>query len=103
MALVVCTSVDILIQRPERGLVNADMRTLFHWGTMQAIPTAVADVRGSDGTSPPEAVDFILTILKHNDNSGNAYSDVFWLASVIESVSSLEFGQQVCCLCIFTM
>ncbi len=44
--------------------MNADMRTLFHWGTMQAIPRAVADVRGSDGTSPPEAVDFILTILK---------------------------------------
>ncbi len=40
---------------------------------------------------------------QHNDNSGNAYSDVFWLASVIESVSCLEFGQQVCCLCIFTM
>jgi hypothetical protein len=32
---------------------------------------------------------------QHNDNNGNAYSDVFWLASVIESVGSLEFGQQV--------
>lgn len=32
--------------------------------------------------------------MQHNDNSGNAYSDVFWLASVIESIGSLEFGKQ---------
>jgi hypothetical protein len=32
---------------------------------------------------------------QHNDNNGNTYSDVYWLASVIESIGSLEFGQQV--------
>lgn len=37
----------------------------------------------------------ILGLVQHNDNSGNAYSDVFWLASVIESIGSLEFGKQV--------
>ncbi|KAH8975592.1 hypothetical protein BDL97_01G166800 [Sphagnum fallax] len=80
---------------PDIGLPRSnDFHDFAEYFVLEAIPTAVADVRGSDGTSPPEAVDFILTILKHNDNSGNAYSDVFWLASVIESVSSLEFGQQ---------
>lgn len=32
---------------------------------------------------------------QHNDNSGNKYSDVFWVASVIKSIGVLEFGAQV--------
>lgn len=33
---------------------------------------------------------------QYNDNNGNIYSDVFWLAALIESIGKLEFGQQVC-------
>ncbi|KAH7306785.1 hypothetical protein KP509_22G030300 [Ceratopteris richardii] len=80
---------------PDMGLPKPnDFRDLQEYFVLQAIPVAISNVRGADGKSPPEAVEFILQILKHNDNSGNQYSDVFWLSSIIKSVGSLEFGHQ---------
>ncbi|KAI5059244.1 hypothetical protein GOP47_0025563 [Adiantum capillus-veneris] len=80
---------------PDMGLPRPnDFRDLPEYFVLEAIPQAVASVRGADGKSPPEAVEFILQLLKHNDNSGNQFSDVFWISSIITSVASLEFGQQ---------
>ncbi|KAL2651150.1 hypothetical protein R1flu_019278 [Riccia fluitans] len=80
---------------PDIGLPRSnDFHDLAEYLVLEAIPGAVASVRGSDGKSPVEATDFLLHILKHNDNSGNQYSDVFWLSSVIEAIGNLEFGQQ---------
>ncbi|KAK9278347.1 hypothetical protein L1049_027912 [Liquidambar formosana] len=61
---------------------------------LEAIPHAIAMVRAADKKSPREAVEFVLQLLKYNDNNGNPYSDVFWLAALIQSVGELEFGQQ---------
>ncbi|KAK8485944.1 hypothetical protein V6N11_063558 [Hibiscus sabdariffa] len=61
---------------------------------LEAIPHAVAMIRAADGKSPREAVEFILQLLKYNDNNENPYSDVFWLAALVQSVGELEFGQQ---------
>ncbi|GKE15917.1 transcription initiation factor TFIID subunit 2 isoform X2, partial [Tanacetum coccineum] len=61
---------------------------------LEAIPHAVALVRGVDMKSPREAVEFILQLLKYNENNGNTYSDVFWLTALVQSVGELEFGQQ---------
>ncbi|KAK3032923.1 hypothetical protein RJ639_036504 [Escallonia herrerae] len=30
----------------------------------------------------------------YNDNNGNSYSDVFWLAALVQSIGELEFGKQ---------
>ncbi|GAQ89684.1 TATA binding protein associated factor [Klebsormidium nitens] len=60
----------------------------------QAIPGAVASVRGSDGFSPLEAVEFLLEVLKYNDNSANAFSDGNWLAVVIEAVGAAKYSPQ---------
>lgn len=40
---------------------------------------------------------FLLFVIvpQYNDNNGNPYSDVFWLAALVQSVGELEFGQQV--------
>ncbi|CAM6102974.1 unnamed protein product [Calypogeia fissa] len=80
---------------PEIGLPKSnDFHDLAEYLVLQAIPGTIAAVRGSDGKSPIEATDFVLHVLKHNDNSGNQYSDVFWLASLIESIGGFEFGPQ---------
>ncbi|AAF36740.1 unknown protein; 58745-68005 [Arabidopsis thaliana] len=79
-----------------------DLRSCFPLGVSiviplpetMAIPHAIAIVRGAEGKSPREAVEFILQLLKYNDNSGNSYSDVFWLAVLVQSVGDLEFCQQ---------
>lgn len=51
-------------------------------------------VKAADKKSPREAVEFVLQLLKYNDNSGNPYSDVFWVSALVKSVGELEFGQQ---------
>lgn len=71
-----------------------DFRDIPEYFVLEAIPHAVAMVRGADGKSPREAVEFVLQLLKYNDNNGNIYSDVFWLATLVQSIGELEFGQQ---------
>ncbi|PKI70371.1 hypothetical protein CRG98_009251 [Punica granatum] len=71
-----------------------DFRDIPEYFVLEAIPRAVAMVRAADGKSPREAVEFVLQLLKYNDNNGNIYSDVFWLAALIESIGELKFGQQ---------
>ncbi|KMZ73679.1 hypothetical protein ZOSMA_143G00010 [Zostera marina] len=51
-------------------------------------------VRSLDKKSPREAIEFILQLLKYNDNNGNPYSDVYWLATLIQSIGELELGKQ---------
>ncbi|KAM1377830.1 hypothetical protein FF1_039286 [Malus domestica] len=71
-----------------------DFHDISEYFVLEAIPHAIAMVRAADKKSPREAVEFVLQLLKYNDNNGNPYSDVFWLAALIESVGELEFGQQ---------
>ncbi|KAH9722548.1 transcription initiation factor TFIID subunit 2 [Citrus sinensis] len=80
-----------------------DFHDFSEYFVLEAIPHAVAMVRAADNKSPREAVEFVLQLLKfiftvlqqYNDNNGNPYSDVFWLAALVQSVGELEFGQQV--------
>ncbi|XP_024044112.1 transcription initiation factor TFIID subunit 2 isoform X2 [Citrus clementina] len=71
-----------------------DFHDFSEYFVLEAIPHAVAMVRAADNKSPREAVEFVLQLLKYNDNNGNPYSDVFWLAALVQSVGELEFGQQ---------
>ncbi|MQL82527.1 hypothetical protein Taro_014999 [Colocasia esculenta] len=79
---------DIGLPRPN------DFHDIPEYFVLKAIPQAIALVRAADKKSPREAVEFILQLLKYNDNSGNPYSDVYWLSSLVQSISELEFGQQ---------
>lgn len=51
-------------------------------------------VRTADYRSPREAVEFLLQLLKYNDNNGNPYSDVYWLNTLVQSIGELEFSKQ---------
>ncbi|XP_021849855.1 transcription initiation factor TFIID subunit 2 isoform X2 [Spinacia oleracea] len=80
---------------PSIGLPKPnDFLDFSEYFLLEAIPHAVATVRTVDKKSPREAVEFVLQVLKYNDNSGNPYSDVFWLAALVEAIGELEFGQQ---------
>ncbi|KAK1314144.1 hypothetical protein QJS10_CPA06g02183 [Acorus calamus] len=80
---------DIGLPRPN------DFHDYQEYFVLEAIPHAVASVRAADGKSPREAVEFVLLLLKYNDNNGNPYSDVYWLAALVQSIGELEFGQQI--------
>lgn len=71
-----------------------DFRDFSEYFVLEAIPHAIAMVRAADKSSPREAVEFVLQLLKYNDNNGNPYSDVYWLAALVQSIGELEFGNQ---------
>ncbi|CAH9064286.1 unnamed protein product [Cuscuta epithymum] len=71
-----------------------DFHDFPEYFVLEAIPHAIASVRTTDKRSPRDAVEFVLQLLKYNDNSGNIYSDVCWLAALVQSIGELEFGQQ---------
>ncbi|KAJ3677402.1 hypothetical protein LUZ60_003126 [Juncus effusus] len=79
---------DIGLPRPN------DFRDVAEYFVLEAIPHAVALGRASDKKSPREAIEFILQLLKYNDNNGNPYSDVHWLAAMVQAIGELEFSQQ---------
>ncbi|KAH7655835.1 Metalloproteases ('zincins') catalytic domain-containing protein [Dioscorea alata] len=79
---------DIGLPRPN------DFHDVPEYFILEAIPYAVSLVRTADKRSPTEAVEFVLQLLKYNDNNGNPYSDVSWLAALVQSIGELEFCQQ---------
>ncbi|KAM0952687.1 putative peptidase M1, membrane alanine aminopeptidase, peptidase M4/M1, CTD superfamily [Dioscorea sansibarensis] len=79
---------DIGLPRPN------DFHDVPEYFVLEAIPYAVSLVRTADKRSPREAVEFVLQLLKYNDNNGNPYSDVYWLAALVQSIGELEFCQQ---------
>eukprot|EP01105_Mastigella_eilhardi_P016807 TRINITY_DN3845_c0_g1_i1.p1 TRINITY_DN3845_c0_g1~~TRINITY_DN3845_c0_g1_i1.p1 ORF type:complete len:1204 (-),score=269.23 TRINITY_DN3845_c0_g1_i1:38-3205(-) len=52
----------------------------------KAIPPAVGAIRGPDERALPEAVDFLLLLLKANDNSRNRYTDPHYVASLLSAL-----------------
>ncbi|XP_044947352.1 transcription initiation factor TFIID subunit 2 isoform X3 [Hordeum vulgare subsp. vulgare] len=79
---------DIGLPRPN------DFHDIPEYFVLEAIPHAVALVRSSDKSSPRQAIEFILQLLKYNDNNGNVYSDAYWLAAMVQAIGEVEFGQQ---------
>ncbi|XP_004508576.1 transcription initiation factor TFIID subunit 2 isoform X2 [Cicer arietinum] len=80
---------------PDIGLPKPnDFHDFAEYFVLEAIPHAVATIRAADKKSPREAIEFVLQLLKYNDNTGNPYSDVFWLSALVQSIGEFEFGQQ---------
>ena len=52
----------------------------------KAIPLAIAQLRNRSDVCPPEAVCFLLDLLKYNDNSRNSYSDCYYRAALLEAL-----------------
>ncbi|KAK9854442.1 hypothetical protein WJX84_004440 [Apatococcus fuscideae] len=55
----------------------------------QALPMAIARVRDSMQTSPPEAVHALVDALTHEDNRGNLYDDSTFLAGLLQALGHL--------------
>ncbi|EWC45249.1 hypothetical protein DRE_05976 [Drechslerella stenobrocha 248] len=52
----------------------------------QAILTGLSDVRDQDGRSPLSVQRYLLDIVRYNDNSNNAFSDSFHMATLIRNL-----------------
>lgn len=53
-----------------------------------AIPKAMAKVRNTEGKCPQAARQFLLDLLKFNDNGNNEYSDYFYICTLMEALAN---------------
>ncbi|VDN57339.1 unnamed protein product [Dracunculus medinensis] len=73
------------IPKPNNFVVTSS--NLQSYFLMQAIPQALARVRSASNTPIAEILQFILGLIKYNDNSINRYSDDYYRASLICALS----------------
>ena len=52
-----------------------------------AVPAAIGCVRAKTGGAPPSAVEFLLELLRSNDNHTNKYADGEYVASVVDALA----------------
>lgn len=53
-----------------------------------AIPTAISKVKGADGRTPADVTQFLLDIIRHNDNRGNNFSDDYYLSILLRALTN---------------
>ncbi|KAF1969039.1 hypothetical protein BU23DRAFT_513872 [Bimuria novae-zelandiae CBS 107.79] len=53
-----------------------------------AIPLAISKVKGPDGRAPPKVKQFLLDIVRHNDNRGNKFSDDYYLSTLMRGLAN---------------
>lgn len=58
------------------------------------MPLALAHLRDDENSTPQEIADFLLYLLKYNDNSENEYSDAFYVASLLQALSEMKTDTQ---------
>lgn len=52
-----------------------------------AIPRAIARIKGPDGKAPVEVKNFLLDVMRYNDNRGNEHSDDYYLATLMRCLA----------------
>ncbi|OLL25460.1 Transcription initiation factor TFIID subunit 2 [Neolecta irregularis DAH-3] len=53
-----------------------------------SIPRAISMIRMANGETPTSVKQFLVELLKHNDNSNNEYSDAYYLAMLMKALAS---------------
>ncbi|EDV23052.1 uncharacterized protein TRIADDRAFT_27954 [Trichoplax adhaerens] len=65
-----------------------DFSYMIGYFIQKAIPKALGSIRNSHGNCPREILDFIIDLIKYNDNSQNEYSDNYYMSSLIDALTS---------------
>lgn len=56
----------------------------------KAIVYAISTIRGKEGKTPTDIINWCVHLLKNNDNSHNAYSDDYYVASILHSLGNIR-------------
>ncbi|PRP77764.1 transcription initiation factor TFIID subunit 2 [Planoprotostelium fungivorum] len=67
-----------------------DFRNLITAMIQRGCVEAIGSIRSNDNHTPDDIVEFILDVLKNNDNTINQYMDNYYLASLLTSVSLMR-------------
>lgn len=64
-----------------------DFSNKTHYLMKLAIPKAMARVRNNSGKCPPEARQFLLDLLRFNDNGDNEFSDYYYVCTLMKALT----------------
>ncbi|CAJ0930979.1 unnamed protein product, partial [Mesorhabditis belari] len=78
-----CKSNPVIPQQNNFVVTNTTLQQYF---LMQAIPQAVSKMKRQGGSTPIEVTQFIVSLIKFNDNSVNRYSDDHYRASLLHAL-----------------
>ncbi|RUP51965.1 LOW QUALITY PROTEIN: hypothetical protein BC936DRAFT_144128 [Jimgerdemannia flammicorona] len=60
--------------------------SLTEYFVQKAIPVAVSQIRDERGQAPLKVKHFLLDLLRYNDNTGNTYSDNYYVSTLISAL-----------------
>ncbi|KAF9409000.1 hypothetical protein BGZ94_002120, partial [Podila epigama] len=63
-----------------------DFSSLTEYYVQKAIPVALSNIRDTRGFSPPKVRQFLLDLLRFNDNTGNVFSDNYYVSTLISAL-----------------
>ncbi|KAG0100029.1 hypothetical protein BGZ93_004620 [Podila epicladia] len=63
-----------------------DFSSLAEYYVQKAIPVALANIRDTKGFCPPKVRQFLLDLLRFNDNTGNCFSDNYYVSTLISAL-----------------
>ncbi|KAI8597334.1 hypothetical protein EDD21DRAFT_327148, partial [Dissophora ornata] len=64
-----------------------DFSSLAEYYVQKAIPIALANIRDERGYCPVKVRQFLLDLLRFNDNTGNVFSDNFYVSTLISALA----------------
>lgn len=65
---------------------NNDFSDYPKYFLQKAIPKLLSSVKNDEGVCPAFVKEFLLDVVRYNDNTGNIYSDTFYITELLESL-----------------
>ncbi|XP_042243204.1 transcription initiation factor TFIID subunit 2-like isoform X2 [Homarus americanus] len=65
-----------------------DFTSLQNYYILKTLPVAMAGLRNTHKTCPPEVLAFLMDLFKYSDNSKNRYSDNYYRASLVDALAA---------------
>eukprot|EP00742_Colponemidia_sp_Colp-10_P011283 GILJ01012519.1.p1 GENE.GILJ01012519.1~~GILJ01012519.1.p1 ORF type:complete len:1238 (+),score=199.53 GILJ01012519.1:293-3715(+) len=70
-----------------------DFSDLREYHVSKAVHQAISTVKDANGFSPASVLEFLLDLIRENDNSENKFSDDFYISSLIRSIAKTRVNE----------
>ncbi|KAK3885001.1 hypothetical protein Pcinc_010743 [Petrolisthes cinctipes] len=65
-----------------------DFTSLQNYYILKTLPVAMAGLRNTQKSCPPEVLGFLMDLIKYSDNSKNRYSDNYYRAALVDALAA---------------
>lgn len=72
-----------------------DFSNFIMYYLKMGLVTAIGSIRAKDGKTPKEVLEFLLELLRDDDNSLNDYSEYMYIATIIRALGELDIEELI--------